>query len=177
MLIPSGFLYEVIKHMKGENSFSLSFSPEERLVLFKIGGDLFYTRLVDGEFPPFEKVIPAEKKTTARVDRQEFITKLKLISVFARDASNIVVCCFSKQGLVIRPKTEGGGENLSQLETVHEGEDQEVAFNLRFILDFLNATQEKKIEIEILRPDAPVVFRIKGRKDFIHIIMPVRMQE
>ena len=177
MLIPSGFLYEILKYMKVVETVSFCFSPEEKLLLFKIGEDQFYTRLIDGEFPPFEKVIPAEKKTTIRLDREELLTKLKLVSIFARDASNIVVCEFSKRGLIMRPKTEGGKENLSQLETNHEGEDQTVAFNFRFVLDFLNNTQEKKIEIEILRPDAPVVFKIEGKKDFIHIVMPVRIQE
>lgn len=177
MLIPSGFLNEVMKFMKGEEKITFSFSPNEKTVLFQVGKDEFFSRLIDGEFPPFERVIPNEKKTTVQVDREELLNKIKLVSIFAREASNIVVCEFSKTGIVLRPKSEKERENLTQLDAVVEGEDQTVAFNFRFVLDFLNNAQEKKIEIELLRPDAPAVFKIAGRKDFIHIIMPVRIQE
>ncbi|MFA5136044.1 MAG: DNA polymerase III subunit beta [Patescibacteria group bacterium] len=176
-LIPSGFLSELLKHMKTEEPITYIFSIEEKTVLFKIGEDSFYTRLIEGEFPPFEKVIPAEKKTTVVVDSSELQTKIKLVSIFARDASNIVVCEFGKRGLILRPKTEGGKENRTHLDIEIEGEEQTIAFNSRFILDFLNNTPEKTTEIELLRADAPVVFKMKGRKDFIHIIMPVRIQE
>lgn len=177
MLIPSGFLYEVLKYMKSEESVTFFYSQQEKLVLFRVGDNDFYTRLIDGEFPPFERVVPSEKKTTVLVDRDELLTKIKLVSIFAREASNIVVCDFTKKGLIMRPKTEGGKENLTQLDISLEGEEQTVAFNYRFILDFLNNMPDKKIEIEILRSDAPVVFKIEKKKDFIHIIMPVRIQE
>jgi len=177
MLVPSGFLSEVMRFMKEEEKIVFCFSQKEKTVLFRVGGDEFFSRLIDGEFPPFERVIPAEKKTTVQVDREEMLNKIKLVSIFARDSSNIVVCEFSKAGLILRPKTETEKENLTQLDAIVEGEDQTVAFNFRFVLDFLSNAKEKKIEIELLRPDAPVVFKMGGRKDFIHIIMPVRIQE
>jgi len=177
MLIPSGFMYEMLKYMKNEGEATLFFSDTEKIVLFRVGQDEFYTRLIDGEFPPFERVVPAEKKTTVMLDRDELLTKIKLVSIFAREASNIIVCEFTKRGLIMRPKTEGGKENLTQLDIELEGEEQTVAFNYRFVLDFLNNISDSKIEIEILRPDAPVVFKVEKRKDFIHIIMPVRIQE
>lgn len=176
MLIPSGFMSEVLKYVKKGDDVHLSFLEKEKMVLFTVGGDRFFTRLVDGEFPPFERVIPAEKKSTVTVDKNEFLTKIKLVSIFARDASNIVICEFSKRGLVMRPKVDGGGNNSTQLDTVFEGEEMSVAFNYRFIQEFLNTAPEKKVEIELLRPDAPVVFKIAGRSDYIHIIMPVRLQ-
>ena len=141
-----------------------------------MGEDRFFTRMVDGEFPPFEKVVPAEKKTTVTVDREEFLTKIKLVSIFARESSNIVICEFSKRGLIMRPKTEGAGNNSTQLDIELEGEEQSVAFNYRFIQEFLNTADEKKITVEVLRPDAPVVFKMGSRKDYLHIIMPVRIQ-
>lgn len=176
MLIPSGFVAEVLKYMKKGDDVYLSFLEKEKMVLFTVGGDQFFTRLVDGEFPPFEKVIPAEKKATVTLDKNEFLTKIKLVSIFAREASNIVICEFSKRGLIMRPKIDGGGNNSTQLDTVFEGEEMSVAFNYRFIQEFLNTVPEKKVEVELLRSDAPVVFKIAGRADYIHIIMPVRIQ-
>lgn len=177
MLIPSSFLYEVIKHIKNQGDVVFSYSEKEKTIMFSTGEDEFYSRLIEGEFPPFEKVIPSEKKTTITLDKDEFLKNVKLVSIFARDASNIVICEFSKRGLVLRPKTEAGQENMVQQDTEHEGEDQRVAFNYRFVLEFLNNIDSKKVYIEILRADAPIVFRMDGRKEYLHIIMPVRIQE
>jgi DNA polymerase-3 subunit beta len=105
------------------------------------------------------------------------LRNIKLISVFARDHSSIVLCRFNNGELVITPKTDGKEDNSTSQEIQMTGEEQKVAFNYKFVLEFLNNVDAKKIIIEILRPDAPVVFKQEGSPDFIHIIMPVRIQE
>lgn len=177
MLIPAEFLYEVAHYAQGGGDVVFSFSEEEKAVLFSVGDDRFYSRLIEGEFPPFEKVIPSEVKTTVDIDAQEFLRNIKLIAVFARDQSNIVICNFKKDGLWMCPKLSTGNENSTQMDIDITGEEQKIAFNYKFLIDFLNNVKEEKIHIEILRSDAPVVFKIKKREEFIHIIMPVRIQE
>ncbi len=177
MLVPSGFLSDIIKKCKGRGDVFLNYSREEKIVMFRVGDEEYYSRLIEGEFPPFEKVLPTEKKTQVTLDKDEFLSRIKIISVFARDTSNIVLCEFTKQGLTIKPKSTEGETNSTLLDCVFEGEEQKVAFNYRFILDFLNNIEGKKVKVEIVRPDAPVVFRVGDKKDFLHIIMPVRVQE
>jgi len=177
MLIPAEFLYEVSHYVQGEMAVGFTFSEEEKIILFSVGENQFYSRLIDGEFPPFEKVIPTEARTTVDVEAQELLRSIKLIAVFARDQSNIIMCNFKKDGLWISPKLTTGNENSTQIDIDINGEEQRVAFNYKFLLDFLNIIKEEKIRIEILRPDAPVVFKIIKNEAFTHIIMPVRIQE
>ena len=177
MLVPAEFLNEIIHHVSEEKDLVFGFSPDEKMVSFRIGENDFYSRLIEGEFPPFEKVIPGETQTKVVLDKDEFLRNIKLVSVFARDYSNIVICDFKKGELSLRPKTDTGGENTTAQEIQLDGEAQKIAFNYRFLLDFLNNVDSKKICIEILRPDAPVVFKKEGVPDFLHIIMPVRIQE
>ncbi len=177
MLIPAEFLLELIRHTKEQKSIEMSFSEEEKMVFFKAGNDEYYSRLIEGEYPPYEKVIPTEKKTTATVDREELVRNIKLISIFAREFSSIVVCCFKKGELILSPKTEGGAENTTTQDIELEGEEMTVAFNFKFLLEFLLAIEDSQVTIELVRPDAPVVLKTKNEKDFLHIIMPVRIQE
>jgi len=178
MLVPADFLSEVLRQAKQDKNIFFGSSEEEKTVCFQIGEDSFFSRLIEGEFPPFEKVIPTDKKTTAIVEKEEFIKNVKLISIFARDLSNIIICRFSKEGLLIRPKTsEGLSENSTKQEAEIEGEEQRVAFNYKFVLDFLENIKEERVVVEVLRPDAPIVFKGEKNKDFLHIIMPVRIQE
>lgn len=177
MLIPGQFLKEVLYFLKEEKEVDFSYSEAEKTVVFRSGGKEFFSRLVEGDFPPFEKVIPSEVKTKITIEREEFLRNIKLVSVFARDYSNIIICDFQKEGLHIKPKIEGDGGNDIFQDIEIEGEGQKIAFNFKFILDFLNNISYKNITIEVLRPDAPVVFKTEENKDFLHLIMPVRVQE
>lgn len=176
MIIPSGFLDEVIRLVKNEDIY-FGYSESEKTISIRSGENDFYSRLVEGEFPPFEKVIPAEKTTTVVLDKEEFLRNVKLISVFARELSSIIMLQVNKDGVFLKPKTDSAGQNITFQEGKTEGEDQRVAFNYRFLLDFLNHVKSKQVAVEIVRSDAPVVFRPTGMPDFIHIIMPVRIQE
>ncbi|KKQ01524.1 MAG: polymerase III subunit beta protein [Candidatus Roizmanbacteria bacterium GW2011_GWA2_36_23] len=177
VIVPSSFLEEVIHLLKGTTTVRIAYSPEEKVIGFFIDDHEIYTRLIDGEYPPYEKVIPAEKKTSIVVDKEEFLRNIKLISIFAREFSNIVIIQTTKDGIHIKPKEDTGGENVSFQEADVTGEEIKIAFNFKFLLDFLIHAEGKKITIELLRKDAPVVFHSEKQVNFIHIIMPVRIQE
>ncbi len=177
MLVPGEFLSEILRFIKDEKEVFFTYSREEKMIQFTVGGTAFYSRLIEGEFPPYERVLPAESKTIITLDTDEFQRNIKLISVFARDYSNVVVCEFKKDGLYVRPKKESNEDNSAFQEIQMTGEEQRIAFNYRFVLDLLNTIDSKSIRIEILRSDAPIVFRTEKGEQFLHIIMPVRIQE
>jgi len=177
MIIPSSFLSEVSRLIGDKEEISFSFQEDEKLLVFYLGEHEFYTRLIDGEYPPYEKVIPAEKKTTVTLDKEELLRNVKLVSVFARDFSNIVIFEVEKNGLKLSPKTGGGDNNVAYQEAEVEGENQKIAFNFKFLIDFLVNIPTKKIIIELLRSDSPVVFKGEKIDNLLHIIMPVRIQE
>ena len=177
MIVPSSFLSEVGRLIGDEEDVSFSFQEEEKLLVFYLGGDELYTRLIEGEYPPYEKVIPVEKKTTVIADKEELLRNVKLVSVFARDFSNIVVFEVGKDGLTLSPKTGGGETNVAYQDVEVEGEPMKIAFNYKFLIDFLANIPAKKVIIELLRSDAPAVFKGERVSEFLHIIMPVRIQE
>jgi len=175
-LISGRFLEDVLKEAKDEKEIFLYHSEKEKTLLFRVGEKEFYSRMIEGEFPPFEKVFPSEIKTKIIIDREEFLQKTRLASVFAKDYSNIIICEIKKGGINISPKIDGGSDGSTTFQEGEvEGEEQKVAFNFRFVNEFLSTTRSKKIQIEILRPDAPVVFKEEGKKNFSHIIMPIRI--
>lgn len=177
MLIPADFLLELMRNVKEKKKAVMNYLDEEKMVYFNADGDEYYTRLIEGDFPPYERVIPVEKKTTAIIDKNDLIRNVKLISVFARDFSSIIICQFKKGELILSPKIEGGVENTTTQEIELEGEEMRIAFNFKFLLEFLNTVNEEKVIIELLRPDAPVVLKTQKEKEYLHIIMPVRIQE
>ncbi len=177
VIIPAFFLNEILRIIKGIKEIYFSFNQNEKILTFFIDNDEFSTRIIDGEYPPYEKVIPLDKKTTIIINKEDFIKAVKLVSIFARDFSNIIILQTEDNSLRISPKNIEKEANFSVVDAEIKGEKIKIAFNYRFLIDFLNNINAKKIIIELLRPDAPAVFKSEEINDFIHIIMPVRIQE
>lgn len=176
MLVPRVFFEEVLSGLKDEETIDFIASEKEKMVKFSTPTKQYFSRVIEGTFPPFEKVIPTEKKQTIVTDREELLRNTKIASLFAREQSNIVILKGDKGMVQIRPKMDNTEENTSTQDAVIEGEAIQVAFNARFLLDFLQNVSGKKVIIELLRSDAPTVFKTDNQKNFIHIIMPVRIQ-
>ncbi|MGB9707177.1 MAG: DNA polymerase III subunit beta [Microgenomates group bacterium] len=177
IIVPANFLSDFLNLIKNEKEIGFSFSEKEKMIQFKLANDNFYTRIIEGDFPPFEKVIPTQKNTTIEVDRKEFLRNVRLVSVFSREFSNILVLKIKENKLVFFPKTDGEEKEITTQEAKIEGEEIKIAFNLKFLLDLLNHLSSDEIIIEFLRPDSPAVFKEKNNPNFLHIIMPIRIQE
>lgn len=184
LLIPAKTLLEISraaqeKH-KEEKEIKITFTPEKSQVVFLLPDVEFSSRLLEGEFPDFEKTIPQTFSTRVEFDKEEFLRAIKIAAIFAREQANIVK-------LKIEPSVDGGklkittetpqvGANESEIEAKIEGEALEIAFNCRFLLDLLNSPLGEEIVFEANGPLSPGVFKIKGDDSFLHLIMPVRIQ-
>lgn len=177
MIVPADFLNEVLRYMKESKKVAFNYAADEKMVSFEVDHHSFYSRLIEGDYPPFDRVIPSEVKGTVIADRVELQRNIKLIAVFAREFSNVAVCEVSKEGLTIRPKKEGNAENTAFMEVEYDGEPMTIAFNFKFVLDVLSQLSSKNVKIELLRPDAPAVFKSESNSGFMHVIMPIRIQE
>jgi len=177
MIIPAGFLENTQRLINKEIEIEFSYFKNEKLLAFFIGDNNIYVRMIEGEYPPFGKVIPTEKKTTITIEADEFLRSVRLVSVFSKEFSNIIIMEAGKDSVKFIPKVGQGEEDVVFQDAKIEGEHLKIAFNYKYLIDFLNHTPKKKIIVELLRPDAPAVFKIEGIDNFFHIIMPVRIQE
>ena len=177
MIVPSSFLNQLLPLAKDKEEILFNYSLEEKIINFQFGDHDLYSRLIEGEYPPFEKVIPVETKTKVVIDKQEFFRKIKLISVFARELSNVIIFEIKKESMIIKPKTEKSGGSFTTVEAKVDGDEIKIAFNFKFLIDFLSHLGGEKIIIELNRSDSPTVFKSDKNPNFLHIIMPVRIQE
>ncbi len=177
-IIPAQVLQEVVRQVKKSDAIKLSFSETEKIVAFTVGEAIIYSRAIDGEFPPYEKVIPKTHTTSIVVNKDELLRNIKLISVFAREQGDIVLFDIQKEGLLLKPKATKGNETQAFMEVnKHEGSELKIAFNYRYVLDFLNTIPVEEIVVELTQSTAPAIFRDPKSTDFLHIIMPLRTEE
>ncbi|MDO8551451.1 MAG: DNA polymerase III subunit beta [bacterium] len=179
LLIPGKTLLEVARlaqEKSEDNAIRISLTPEKSQAIFALSDIEFSTRLLEGEFPDFAKIIPQSYSVKAEFDKEEFLRAVKVASIFAREQANIVKLQIESGKVIVTAETPQVGNNESEISAKTEGEKLEIAFNCRFMIDFLNTTKGEELVFEAGGPLAPGVFKVKGEDQYLHIIMPVRLQ-
>lgn len=181
LVIPAKTLMEVGRviadQSKQENSLiEMSLTKDGNQAVFSFPDVEISTRLLEGEFPDYEKIIPAESSGKIALDREEFVKAVKIASIFARDSANIIKFKFSSGKVLISANSPQVGENFSEVEAKIEGEGGEIAFNYRFLLDFLGSLSCPEIIFEMSGSLNPGVFKIKDDPSLLHVVMPIRLQ-
>lgn len=177
-LVPARALDEVVKvclEEKDAGEVSLTKLPSNQLV-FGVGDTDIQTRLIDGEFPNFEKIIPLKHNTRALFDKQTLMKAVKSAAIFARDNANIIRFHIENQTVVVSANTPNIGENQIEVEAKVDGEGGDTAINSRFLIDCLANFPGEELLFEMTGSLNPAVFKPARDDSYLHIIMPVRVQ-
>jgi len=177
-LVPARSLAEVVKLGDGQQ-VKVGLTADKNQVVFAFAGAQISSRLLEGEFPEYEKIIPQQTKTKVYVDKQDLLGGIRAASVFAREAANIVVLEVDSEGMKIKADAPQIGENQSSVAVKTEGEAIKIAFNFRFLLDFINAVPAEKdsLVLEFTEPLSPAIFKIEKDDSWFVVVMPVRLEE
>lgn len=185
-IVPAKALNEISRILGEEKSssetqknFKLDFFEEKNEVVFTLEEVKIISRLIAGNFPDYEKIIPPNSVTQIITTTSELIKAVKLAAIFARDSANIVKLKIEKGKLKISANAPQVGENESEVEIkIEKGGEEElaIAFNYRYLLDLLTSLGETELIMEFNGPLASGVFKIPGEENFLHLIMPVRVQ-
>lgn len=150
---------------------------DENQILFVTGDVEFVTRLIEGTFPDYEQIIPQKTPTEATIAKQDFSNAIKMASFFARESANNIKLAFEKSKLQIIATSPQVGDNVSRVDSQTTGPLVEIAFNAKFILDFLGAIVAEKVVVATNDKTSPAIFKSAGDKSYLYIIMPLRTEE
>ncbi|OGF99264.1 DNA polymerase III subunit beta [Candidatus Gottesmanbacteria bacterium RBG_13_37_7] len=179
-ILPAQTLIELVRIATETKEEEVGFSiiQKKNQIVFTLTNINLYSRLIEGEFPNVEKIIPQGFKTKITVQKDDLIQSVKTAALFARGAANIVKIKTEEKGLWLSANTPQIGENQDFVEAKIEGENVETAYNYRFLLDILNNFPGDEVVIETSGPLNPGVFRsVSINQSFLHLIMPVRVQD
>jgi len=178
LLVPSRALVEVSRIMDqlGVENLDFTVSDELKQILFMVGDVEVYVRLIAGEFPPYEKIMPSVFSTEVIFDKTELLESIKQALIYARDASNITQLIISDDGVKITATSPSLGTFEGKLHhATTTGESNEVAFNSRYLLDFLAAVQSDRVWFGMSDALKPVLFKIEDVEDFSYVVMPFKV--
>lgn len=172
VLVPSRALQEVIRLLGDVEQVSVRFS--EREASFDLGTVTVATRLIEGEFPSYQGLIPTHQPNRMTIGREGFINAVRRVRLMAQDSTPIRLD-MSAAGLELSATTQDVGEAREQVDAEFEGEDLTVAFNPEYLLDGAEAAPGEEIVLNTVDALKPAVIRTPESEEFLYLLMPVRI--
>lgn len=176
-LIPRRTFEEVLRIIAEEEikELNIAASGGQNQVIFNLGSAIVSSRLIEGKFPAWGKIIPQKIVTRAIVEKEEVLKAIKLAAIFGRGESNIVVFTTKKGLLKLESRAKEIGNQENEVEGEIEGEELQIAFNTKFILDAISNSPSSQIMMEFSGPLSAALIKPIGIEGLEYIVMPVRL--
>ena len=175
-IVPARTMAEVLRLISGSDlSENIFISSTENQIVFKIGETAIVSRLIEGAYPNYAQIIPANTKIKIHVDHKELLNAVKMTSFFAKNSANNIRIKTEENSLVISSVASETGDSQSKIQASIDGGEISIAFNARYVLDVLQVLGDQKIRFEL--NDSMSSGVIRGEKDssFIYIVMPLNI--
>lgn len=156
-----------------ENYVMINYST--RYLTFTFDNVFVTSRLIEGQFPPYDKIIPASSTTRVTVDTAAFKRVVEFISLMSKDIEyNTIKLVFADGGIEISSNSPEVGSASQNVEAEIEGDDLEIAFNFEYIADVLRVIESKTVNIALNDKYSPAAFTEPDNDNYVYIATPVR---
>jgi DNA polymerase-3 subunit beta len=177
VVIPARALNELVRILADiDQPIEIVLAQARNQILFHLEGIDLVSRLIDGQFPNYQQVLPQSHTTRAVLDREELLRAVRPAALIAHESANIVklqIEANGHAGITVSANAEVG-DHVGQVEAAVEGDGTTIAFNARYLADVLTNVDAEQFALELNGPLSPGVFKPVGDDRYVHVVMPVR---
>lgn len=176
LIIPSKTLNEFIKMSSFIEEDSVKVYTEKTKIIIKSEKTTTISRLLEGQFPKYNQLIPAESPKVATVNVSQLISALERVSIMVNEKTSIVKMEFSQNTLKLMADTPDTGKSEEEMSINYTAEDLTIAFNYKYVLEALKNIDCDEVNIGLNTPLSATVLRPNCEEDFVCLIMPVQIR-
>jgi DNA polymerase-3 subunit beta len=172
VLVPARAVVEVGRLAAGEKEVRMEIGTAQ--VGFQLGDVAIQSRLIEGEFPAFKQLLPEELPNSLTISKEPFLEALKRVAVLAQDATPVFLE-IGDDGIRLTCHAQGLGEGAEEVEGAYTGDEIRTAFNPSYLETGIAATETDEVVIEFSDPQRPALIHSPGDRDFLYLLMPIRV--
>ena len=176
LIIPSRTLNELLKMSPFIDEESVKICKDKSTIIFKTEKILMVSRLLEGQFPRYNQLIPSESPKQAVVNVSQLIAAIERVSVMVNDKTSIIKMHFADNELTLSADTPDAGKSEDSIDIQYTSEELLIAFNYKFVLDALRIIESDEVIIGLNAPLSATVLKPNSEDDFICLIMPVQIR-
>ncbi|OGW03050.1 MAG: DNA polymerase III subunit beta [Nitrospinae bacterium RIFCSPLOWO2_01_FULL_39_10] len=175
VIIPQKTTSELLKLVE-DGEEAVLFSIYENHVVFKKENFVLVSRVIDGQFPNYDVVLPKNNDKRVILNKDVLIHALKRVSLLSDEKSKMVKFNIEKDNIELISDTAGIGEAKEKIDVKYDGEGLSIGLNARYLLDIMSAVDSDEIFFDIKDPVSPTLFMPMNNENYKCVIMPMRLQ-
>ncbi len=170
IVVPTKTIQELLRNLKDDDILSIVLGLNQ--VMFDLSGMLIISRLIEGEFPNYQQVIPQPVDTKIKIDKGDFLLALKRASLLSTPDYQAVKLEVFKNKMVVSKSTPDIGESKEEIDIEYGAKELAAGFNPNYLIDVLKNLKSEDIEIELTDSEKPCVIRQEG---YVYVVLPMRL--
>lgn len=173
-VVPGRAMHELLRILpEGDGSVDVGISSGQ--IVFKIDDTVLISRLIEGQYWNFEKIIASDYAKKLIVPTQQLLQSLKRVAIVARENLNRVAIETEDNRLIISAESGTVGTAREEVDVVKTGGDVKMAFNVRYLIDVLSVIETEAVEIELGGEISQTAVRGQAQDNYIYVVMPIRL--
>jgi DNA polymerase-3 subunit beta len=175
VLIPRKAIHEIARLLETEDA--ATFQQVENHLVFVVGGRTLASKMIEGQFPAFEKVIALTGDKVVALERERLATAIRRVSLLSSERSRAVRLSLGPGKLDLAASSPDLGEARESLTADYQGATVEIGFNSQYLLDFLGVAGSESVSLELKDQESQGMFRPSGEgaTDYRYVVMPMRL--
>lgn len=175
VLVPRKAIYEIARLLEEEES--ALYQQVDNHLVFTVGGRMLASKMIEGQFPAFEKVIGLSGDKVVALDRERLGTAIRRVSLLSSERSRAVKLSLSPGRLDLTASSPDLGEARETLSADYQGQGVEIGFNAQYLLDFLGVAGGSTVSLELKDADSQGMLRPAESEDmdYRYVVMPMRL--
>ena len=166
-----------LKTLLGESNNTVEYEQGENHLFFTVGSRVLTSRMIDAQFPSYERVIPKNNDKTIEFERDRLTSAVKRVALMSNERSRAIKLQMQNGTVEITSNSPDFGDAREQLSVDYSGDTVEVCFNAHYLLDFLGEAETNGVQLEFKDETNQAVMKPVGVDgyDYTYVIMPMRV--
>ncbi|MCZ6770445.1 MAG: DNA polymerase III subunit beta [Proteobacteria bacterium] len=173
VIVPRKGVLELQRLMSGEGDLNIELGANH--VRIQLEGIRFTSKLIDGRFPEYDRVIPKESSNELKAERSEFRGALQRTAILSNEKYRGIRLVIRDSGVILQAHNPEQEEAEEELEVEYSGEDIEIGFNVNYLLDALGAVEGDDVTLSVQDSNSSCLIRQPGNEDTTFVVMPMRL--
>jgi len=173
VIVPRKGVLELQRLLSGEGSLSLALGSNH--IRIQLDGIRFTSKLIDGRFPEYERVIPKDPGNQLTADRQVLKGALQRTAILSNEKYRGIRLVLREGGLILQAHNPEQEEAEEEVEVTYVGEEMEIGFNVNYLQDALGAVESDEVTLAFVDANSSCLMRQPGEDDSKYVVMPMRL--
>ena len=174
IILPKKTIFQLCNLLADTNEKILIQTSESK-IQFKIGKTKLISKVIDGKFPDYKKVVPSENDKILTVASLEFVQAIERVMTVSLDRKEGVKLILGKDNIKFSVNSTNSGDGNEVIKSNFTGEEMTVSFNSKYLIDIVSEVEDKNLKINLKDPISPVLIEDMSDKNSYYVVMPMKI--